>query len=819
MVARRSSQHAVSLKVVAGALRQSCSALMRAARLLSRSSYRSLAAVLCAFAWLLRLYAIGRQSLWYDEALSVSQAQESIPRLVVDLAQHDVHPPLYFSLLHYWILAVGDSELAVRLLSATFSTLAVAACYALAARLAGRAVGTVVAVCAAASPLLIYYGQETRMYALLAVLATLAGYAFCRAAHGEARWWPAYLAFQSAALWTQLYASLLFAALNLWYVGRMVAQVRSGAGEGRAFSWQQWLASHRRWAISQVGVVLVFLPWLPVAWGNFQHYTSPGLGSSLGTVLRRTVVVFALGYPATNPATPAWLPASLTGLILVPALYVPFLLAVSAGSIAAVAQRRFYLVMWLLVPVVAITIASVGKRDFNARYLMEAAPSALALAGSGIVWLLQGKGRMAAGVLLALAVLGADGLTVARIYADPAYARDDNRGAVALIAHEAVPGAAVVLDASIMEPAFQYYARGRWPISRLPAVLPADPFTVDDYLAKFTSSRPQVWLVLWQDYYSDPHRIVWDWLLQHFYVSDWQEFHGGIKVLRFDALPADGVQSADVTLGNTLRLQGYAVRHGPAAGVMDVDLYWYAIQRPAIDFSIAAHLIDAAGNDFGNADGPPDTGRLPATSWQTGDLIHTVAHVTVLPWTAPAAYRVQIVVYDPRTLQLLPETGPGADPGGLILPIPMLPTVFAPGNAAVLPPDALAVNARVGSAGLLAGYTLARNGQTVLLTLFWQASGARVQPLKVFVQALDAGGRLIASGDSDPVAGAMPTTAWTAGEPIRDVHRLTLPVGQRVAAYVVGLYDPASGIRLPITLADGTSAPDAALRLLVAPTP
>jgi 4-amino-4-deoxy-L-arabinose transferase-like glycosyltransferase len=546
-----------------------------------------LAAGLCAIAWLLRLHAIGRQRLWYDEALSVAQARESLPRLIADLAQHDVHPPLYFSLLHYWMLAVGDSELAVRLLSACFSTLAVAVCYALAARLGGRLAGTSVAVCATVSPLLIYYGQETRMYALLAVLATLAGYAFFRAVQGESRWWLAYLAFQSAALWTQLYAALLFAALNLWYVGRIAYQVKSVGGTGRAFSWQQYFVQYRHWALSQVGVLLLFLPWFPVARGNFQHYTSPGLGSSLGTVLRRTVLVFALGYPATNPTTPTWLPATLTGLTRAPALYVPFLLAVAMGAIAAIVRRRFYTLAWLLLPVVGITLASVGKRDFNARYLMEAAPAALVLAGTGILWLWHSRGTRVAGVLLALAVLSADGLTVSRMYADPAYARDDNRGAVALIAQEAIPGAVVVLDASYMEPAFQYYARDRWPISHLPAVLPAHPAGVDGYLAQFTRARTQVWLVLWQDYYSDPHRVVWNWLLQHFYVAEWQDFQGGIKVLRFDALPANGLQSADVTLGNTLRLQGYAVHRGPAAGIMDLDLYWYAIQRPAIDLLIS----------------------------------------------------------------------------------------------------------------------------------------------------------------------------------------------------------------------------------------
>jgi len=92
---------------------------------------------------------------------------------------------------------------------------------------------------------------------------------------GESRWWLAYLAFQSAALWTQLYAALLFAALNLWYVGRIAYQVKSVGGTGRAFSWQQYFVQYRHWALSQVGVLLLFLPWFPVAREQFPALHQP----------------------------------------------------------------------------------------------------------------------------------------------------------------------------------------------------------------------------------------------------------------------------------------------------------------------------------------------------------------------------------------------------------------------------------------------------------------------------------------------------------------------------------------------------------------
>ncbi|MGB9879558.1 MAG: hypothetical protein ACPLRM_02230, partial [Anaerolineae bacterium] len=42
---------------------------------------------------------LDKQSLWFDEALSVSIAAKSLPQLLHTLIYEDVHPPLYFLLL------------------------------------------------------------------------------------------------------------------------------------------------------------------------------------------------------------------------------------------------------------------------------------------------------------------------------------------------------------------------------------------------------------------------------------------------------------------------------------------------------------------------------------------------------------------------------------------------------------------------------------------------------------------------------------------------------------------------------------------------
>ncbi len=60
----------------------------------------------------------------------------------------------------------------------------------------------------------------------------------------------------------------------------------------------------------------------------------------------------------------------------------------------------------------------------------------------------------------------------------------------------------------------------------------------------------------------------------------------------------------------------------------------------------------------------------------------------------------------------------------------------------------------------------------------------------------------LSTGDSPPLGGAFPTSAWRNGETINDLYFLSIPAGLPPGRYPVwiGLYDPAGGQRLPVTV-------------------
>jgi mannosyltransferase len=110
--------------------------------------------------------------LWLDEAQSVAIARLPLPELL-DALEQDGSPPLYYLLLHGWTALFGTSATAVRALSAAISVLTLPLAWHVARRLAGRRAAAALVVLLATSPFLIRYASETRMYALLVLLAVL----------------------------------------------------------------------------------------------------------------------------------------------------------------------------------------------------------------------------------------------------------------------------------------------------------------------------------------------------------------------------------------------------------------------------------------------------------------------------------------------------------------------------------------------------------------------------------------------------------------------------------------------------------------------
>jgi hypothetical protein len=97
-------------------------------------------------------------------------------------------------------------------------------------------------------------------------------------------------------------------------------------------------------------------------------------------------------------------------------------------------------------------------------------------------------------------------------------------------------------------------------------------------------------------------------------------------------------------------------------------------------------------------------------------------------------------------------------------------------------------------------------GGNLHLTLFWEALSTPREDYTVLVHLVDEQGQIRAQGDSQPVAGYHPTSRWTEGEIVRDQYHLALPETVTTGEYtlLVGMYQPGTGVRLPV-LGKGTT--------------
>ena len=114
-----------------------------------------------------------------DEVWSVKSASLGYGSLLTTL-KADVHPPLYFQILHEWLRLFGTGEQAVRALSALFYLLSIITLYKLGRELYGRKLALIGASLYACSPLAILSAQFARMYALLSFLSILSTWLYVR---------------------------------------------------------------------------------------------------------------------------------------------------------------------------------------------------------------------------------------------------------------------------------------------------------------------------------------------------------------------------------------------------------------------------------------------------------------------------------------------------------------------------------------------------------------------------------------------------------------------------------------------------------------
>lgn len=253
-------------------------------------------------------------------------------------------------------------------------------------------------------------------------------------------------------------------------------------------------------------------------------------------------------------------------------------------------------------------------------------------------------------------------------------------------------------------------------------------------------------------------------------------------------------QPLDLEVGNGLRLLGLdpgftgPLRPGDRA---TLKLWWQAQKAPARDLAL---IIGIGQGDQAwplselQPLGGPD---YPTHIWPAGTVAQTFVDVRIPPAVASGDYNLAL-----RLVDVGQETQSGEWLLGRMR-IEGRPRHFE------IPPLSHPLEADFDQKIKLLGYDLdvsqVAAGQPARLTLYWQAQAEMPTAYKVFVHLLDASGQIVTQVDREPQGGLAPTTGWLPGEVLID--NIEVPATQRMAdtrTIAIGLYDPASGKRLPV---------------------
>jgi 4-amino-4-deoxy-L-arabinose transferase-like glycosyltransferase len=101
-------------------------------------------------------------------------------------------------------------------------------------------------------------------------------------------------------------------------------------------------------------------------------------------------------------------------------------------------------------------------------------------------------------------------------------------------------------------------------------------------------------------------------------------------------------------------------------------------------------------------------------------------------------------------------------------------------------------------------------GSTLRIVLYWEALDPVRESYSVFLHLVDSMGCIWTQRDGPPLGGDFPTEDWMPGDVIVDPYVMTIPSNAPCGLYslVLGMYDPATGHRLPLVAEDGTHTGD-----------
>ncbi len=248
-------------------------------------------------------------------------------------------------------------------------------------------------------------------------------------------------------------------------------------------------------------------------------------------------------------------------------------------------------------------------------------------------------------------------------------------------------------------------------------------------------------------------------------------------------------QATHIDFGDQVRLLGYRLspERAPSGETVRVDVYWRALTPLTKNYQTTVGIVDANGELWSpkTLDRPRDYQDYPATpTWPTDAYVVDSFELPINPGTPPGQYAIFAEVFERGSVLTLSVHPSAARPA-------TRPTAALIGPLEVTRAQRTFDAAQLGIYNLQAERLLAPEikliganrdrsdvlvGDTVLLTLFWQAVQNPTQDHTAIIELVNDQDQVVVKRDFPLGNGRYPTSQWNANEQISDLDRLRVPV-------------------------------------------
>lgn len=327
--------------------------------------------------FVLKIMYLGRQDIAMDEPFTIYYAQAGFSSLF-EMLKTENNPPLFFLLIHLWIRIFGISAFSVRFLPFLFSTLTAPLIYLTGKRFFSLRSGIFASLVFTFSNYQLGFSHEARVYSLFALLTCISMYFFLSLIQNPGKRSSIYLLiitniliiyshfFGFFVIGVQMLSCLIFPDLKKALKGCLKAQIIT---------------------------LILYLPYFPVLFSRFHAssggtWVPPPLISDLYTMIWR-----------------------FSNVPVVTVLFLLFFLAalmkylIRRDPLKNISPFQKVLLVWFLVPYLAIFLFSFKIPMFLDRYLIFVSCAFYMLVGQAVVYI-SGSRKKLYYIFSAIAVVG-----------------------------------------------------------------------------------------------------------------------------------------------------------------------------------------------------------------------------------------------------------------------------------------------------------------------------------------------------------------------------------------------------------------------------